>query len=60
MQVGLSVLAAIKEVNKQDNWAHVRDSRLIRAHMKKCTDSTSMRLLRIIYISLHSMTKWGF
>lgn len=57
MQVGLSVLAAIKEVNKQDNWVHVRDSRLIGARMKKCRDSPSMHLLCIIYISLHSMTK---
>lgn len=43
MQVGLSVLAAIKEeVNKLDDWVNVCDSHLIQARIKKRGDSISM------------------
>lgn len=42
MQVGLSVLAAIKEeVNKLDDWVNVCDSHLIQARIKKHSDTVA-------------------
>lgn len=42
MQVGLSVLAAIKEVNKLDYRVHLHHYQLNQAHMSKCRDNCAM------------------
>lgn len=41
-KLALSVLAAIKEVNKLDYWVHRHHYHLIQAHMNKCRDNSSM------------------
>lgn len=49
MQVGLSVLAEIKEVNKLDYWVHLCNYHLIYAHMDMWRESARKQCCHVLY-----------